>query len=65
MSLLNILLFAYLASVVVALTLTHRERRRHGLRSWRHAVLGDALCLVWPLVAVAMALFWRSPASRT
>ncbi|MCA0942150.1 hypothetical protein CLG85_012255 [Yangia mangrovi] len=65
MNFLNILLLAYLVTVLVALTLTHRERRRHGHRSALYAVLGYALCLVWPLVAAVMVLFYRQPASRT
>ncbi|WP_353475844.1 hypothetical protein PVT71_22970 (plasmid) [Salipiger sp. H15] len=65
MTLLNILAFAYLGTVLIALSLTHRERKRQGNRSVLFGILGYLLCLVWPLVAAVMILFFREPASRT
>lgn len=65
MSLPTILALAYLATILIALSLTHRERKRQGNRSVLYGLLGYLLCLVWPLVAAVMVLFFREPASRT
>ncbi|SIT06849.1 hypothetical protein SAMN05421759_11380 [Roseivivax lentus] len=49
----------YLASVVVALILTYGEQKRRGQNKPFDVVMGYLLCMVWPLVAFIVLIFYK------
>lgn len=65
MSVLTILVYCYLATTLVALTLTYREQKRRKQKTPVFTFIGYLLCMVWPAVAAVMVIFYRQPQSRT
>jgi ABC-type Fe3+-siderophore transport system permease subunit len=49
-------LIVYGMIAAFALYMTHLEHRRHNRGPFVFALLGYALCLLWPAVVVAMAI---------
>lgn len=52
-------LAAYLITTIIAVSLTYAEQRTRGIVTPGSVMMGYMLCLVWPLVAAVMILFYK------
>lgn len=56
----EIFMTMYIGTTIIALVMTYREQKRRRLKTPLFTFMGYLLCMVWPLVAAVMVLFYRS-----
>ncbi len=49
----------YILTTIVAVTLTYKEQKRRGHRTPIFNLIGFMLCMVWPVVAAVMVIFYK------
>ncbi|WP_425102248.1 hypothetical protein [Tropicibacter sp. S64] len=50
---------AYCLSTIMAVTLTYQEQKKRGQSTPVYTAIGYLLCMVWPVVAAVMLVFYR------
>ena len=55
----TLIISLYFSSVIAALVLTYKEQKRRGQSTPIYTAIGYFLCMVWPLVAAVMLIFYK------
>ncbi len=60
----TIVIALYVTSTMLAIIMTYREQKRSGHITPVYSMIGYMLCMIWPVVAAVMMIFYRPKAAE-